>query len=89
LSNRPTAGWIGAHDDFQGFREAVFSGAGGASEEQARHWFGYHALHEIVDPSTMNAAEILDRVDRPFSRERLPSGLALIESHQRQLDLAA
>ena len=47
------------------------------------------ALHEIVDPAALSGADILDRVDRPFSRDRLAAGLDRIESHQRQLSLAA
>lgn len=89
LSNRPSAGWLGVHDDLDAFLLAVRSGEAGVAEHRARLWFGYHMLHEIVDPATLSGAEILDRVDRPFSRDRLAVGLERIQSYQRQLDLAA
>lgn len=89
LSNRPSAEWLGVHEDLGSFKAAVRSGAAGAAEDRARLWFGYHVLHEIVDPAALSGAEILDRVDRPFSRDRLAAGLERIESHQRQLSLAA
>ena len=89
LSNRPTADWLGAHQDMRPFLDEVASGRGGVSEEQARLWFGYHIMHEIIDPAAISGAEILDRVDRPFSRDRLASGLERFEAFQRELDKAA
>jgi hypothetical protein len=89
LSNRSTAEWIGVHEDAAGFNAATLGGHDGATEEQARLWFGTHLLHEIINPAEMTGAEILDRVDRPFSRDRLAPGLERLEAHQRQLDLAA
>jgi hypothetical protein len=89
LSNRPSAEWLGVHHDLDSFQAAVRSGKAGAGEESALLGFGYHVLHEIVDPAAISAAEIFDRIDRPFSDDRLAAGLNRIELHQRQLDLAA
>ena len=54
-----------------------------------RLWFGFHALHEIFSPVTITGREILDRMDRPFSRDRLAIGIERMGAYQRQLDLAA
>lgn len=89
LSNRPSAEWLSVHDGLDAFLLAVRSGEAGVAEDRARLWFGYHVLHEIVDPSTLTGDEILDRVDRPFSRDRLATGLERIETYQRRIDLAA
>ena len=89
LSNRPSAEWLGAHTDPATFQTAVLSNQESPGEDQARLWFGYHVLHEIIDPATISAAEILDRLDRPFARDRLNAGLERIDAYQRQIDLAA
>lgn len=89
LSNRPTAEWLGAHENVEAFNAAVISGQRSSTEDQARLWFGYHLLHDIIEPATITAAELLDRIDRPFSRDRLTTGFERINSYQRQLDLAA
>ena len=89
LSNRPSADWLGIHENLDSFLTAIRLGEPGVAEDRARLWFGYHVLHEIIDPTALSGAEILDRVDRPFSRDRLATGLERVESHLRQLDLAA
>lgn len=89
LSHRSTAPWMGVHQDFDPFLAAVRSGEAGTDEAQARLWFGFHAMHEIINPESISAAELLDRVDRPFSVDRLAAGLDRIESYQRQLEMAA
>jgi hypothetical protein len=89
LSNRPTAGWLGAHREMATFKAAVAQGAPEGARERFRLWLGYHTLHEIIDPTTISGAEILDRIERPFSRERLAAGLHQYKAHQRALALAA
>ena len=89
LSNRPSAGWLGVHDDLDAFKAAVRSGKSGPSRDETRRWFGYHLSHEINDPATISGAEILDRIDRPFSRDRLDAGIKRYEAYMRELDLAA
>lgn len=89
MSNRPSARWLKVYDDIASFLCAVRSGETGAAEESARLWFGYHLLHEIIDPITISGDEIVDRVDRPFSHNRLSAGLERIETYQRQPGLAA
>lgn len=88
LSHRPTADWIGAHREMAPFLSDVRSGCGGASAEEARLWFAFHIMHEVIPPKSISGAEILDRMDRPFSRDRLQSGLARFEAHQSQVDWA-
>ena len=89
LSHRPTAEWLQAHGDLDAFKAAALAGARGAAEDRVRLWFGWHLLHEIIDPATVTAAEILDRIERPFSRDRLAAGLARLEAGQRDLAIAA
>lgn len=89
LSNRPTADWLGAHEELEAFKAAVARGATAGARERFRFWLGYHTLHEIIDPPTISGAEILDRIERPFSRERLAAGLQRYNAHQRKLALAA
>jgi hypothetical protein len=88
LSHRPSAAWLGVHEDVGSFEAAILGGEGPV-EDRTRLWFGCHVLHDIIDPATVSAAEILDRVDRPFSRDRLAEGLDRIDAHHRQMDLAA
>jgi hypothetical protein len=89
LSNRLSAGWLKVSDDLESFVTALRSEEGGADEDSARLWFGYHVLHEIIDPAVISGHEILDRIDRPFSTHRLAAGLERIQARQRQIDLAA
>lgn len=89
LSNRPTAEWLGAHDKMSAFLAQVTSGAASAAFDQAQLWFGFHLMHEVIDPATISGAEILCRADQPFSLDRLATGLARFEAHQRALDKAA
>lgn len=89
LSHRPTADWIGAHGEIAPFLSAAKAGRGGASVEQARLWFAFHIMHEVIAPAKISAEEILDRMDRPFSRDRLQSGLERFETHQSEVDWAA
>lgn len=89
LSNRPTAEWLNVHDELESFKAAVRSGTGGPSRDETRRWFGYHLSHEIIDPATISGDDILDRIDRPFSRDRLAAGVQRYEAYMRELDLAA
>lgn len=88
LSNRPTAEWIHAHDCMEGFLNQIASGGGGAAVDQAQLWFGFHLMHEVVDPATISGAEILHRIDQPLSLGRIEGGLARLEGHLRGLNKA-
>jgi hypothetical protein len=89
LSHRPTADWIGAHDDVASFLEDVRAGRGGARIDDASRWFAFHILHEVISPTEISSADILDRIDMPFSGDRLRAGLARFEAQQGEVDLAA
>ncbi|MCD2324457.1 hypothetical protein LQ953_10570 [Sphingomonas sp. IC-56] len=89
LSHRPTADWIGVHGEITPFLSDVRAGRAGASVNQARTWFAFHVMHEVIAPAKIEAAEILDRVERPFSRDRLQSGLERFEAYQSEVDWAA
>jgi len=88
LSSRPTADWIGVLTEVDEFLSEVTAGRRGAAEDQLRLWYGCHILHEIIDPAAISAGEILDRLDRPYSRERLAGGLSRFEAHQRKIGAA-
>lgn len=89
LSSRPSADWLGAADDPQHFMARMRSRTGGATEAQARLWFGYHVMHEIIDVATISGESLIDRVHCPFARDRLAEGLERFDSLQRELDMAA
>jgi hypothetical protein len=89
LSNRPTAPWLGVHHDIPAFLRDAAGGTGGAPADQARLWFAYHIMHEVISPSRISGAELLDRLDRPFSRDRIQRGLERFEAHQPHVDWLA
>lgn len=89
LCNRPSAAWLGVLDDLDALQSAIMSGHQGPAEADVRLWFGFHALHEIFSPVTITGREILDRMDRPFSRDRLAIGIERMGDYERQLDMAA
>jgi hypothetical protein len=89
LSHRPSGGWLGVHEDLESFKAAVRSGQDGPSRDDARRWFGFHLTHEIIEAAAISGAEILDRIDRPFSRDRLTDGIERYEAYMRELALAA
>lgn len=89
LSKRPSAEWLRILDDLETLQAAAASGHQGPTEDELRLWFGFHMLHEIVSPIAITGRDILDRLDRPFSSDRLATGLERADAYQRQLDMAA
>lgn len=84
LSTRPTAPWLRAYTDIDVYIDAVRNDvAVRPAEEDARTWFGFQLMHEVVYPDSSPAHELLDRLENPFSVDRLQSGLTRFEALER------
>jgi hypothetical protein len=76
LSSRRTAPWLNAGEEMDSFFRQLRSGTAPApSEDDARTWFGFQLLHEVIDPLELSLEDLVDRVERPFDADRLERGL--------------
>ncbi|WP_158266292.1 hypothetical protein [Allosphingosinicella deserti] len=88
LSHRHTAASLGVYEDIAPFLAELDSGVARAAPDCAAEWFGFHLLHEVFDPLEISAAELLDRLQRRFSVDRLRGGLERLAAYDRELELA-
>lgn len=83
LSHQPSAEWLRMYGDLDCFVAALGEGtAEAAAAEDARSWFAWRVAGESFDAGTIDAAELIDRLDNPVATARWAGGLARYDQYQ-------
>lgn len=83
-----TGAWLNAYDDLHSLLSALETGtAVGADPDDARTWFAFHIANNIFGPNApdLTAAELLDRMDRPFDPARWAPSFARFDAMQKSV----
>lgn len=80
-----TGEWLRSFDDFDAFLASLRAGERrGADPYDARVWFGYHMANDLFDPNCVDAAEIIERIERPVDPNRWDFNIERYRKQARQ-----